>query len=54
MFMNELVIIDEHLIIRETVGYDFIKDISIEDLPSVLRFLKMVYNYNAICIELIR
>jgi len=44
--MNALDIIDEHIIIRETIGYDGIKDIDVVDLPEVLKFLKIVYNYN--------
>ena len=43
--MNALDIIDEHIIIRETIGYDKLKDIALEDLPSVLEFLKIIYNY---------
>lgn len=43
---NPLDIIDEHTIIRETVGYEFISRIEIEDLPEVLDFLKVVWNYN--------
>lgn len=43
--MNALDIIDEHIIIRETIGYEGIKDIDLVDLPEVLKFLKIVYNY---------
>lgn len=43
--MNPFEIIDEHDIIRETIGYDGIKDIELWDLPAVLQFLKIVYNY---------
>jgi hypothetical protein len=43
--MNALQTIDEHIIIRETVGYNGIKDVEVHDLPSVLEFLKIVYNY---------
>jgi hypothetical protein len=38
-------LIDEHLIIRETVGYEFLNRVAIEDIPEVLKFLKMVFNY---------
>jgi len=44
--MKALEIIDEHIIIRETVGYDFLKGIEVSDLPQVIDFLKIVYNYN--------
>jgi hypothetical protein len=43
--MNDIEIIDEHIIIRETIGYDGIKDVELWDLPAVLQFLKVVYNY---------
>jgi hypothetical protein len=46
--MSDLNIIEEHIIIRETVGYDGIKDIDVFDLPEVLRFLKIVHNYQKI------
>lgn len=38
-------IIDEHTVIRETVGYDMIREVDIIDLPQVLEFLKIVHNY---------
>lgn len=44
--MNTLDIIDEHLAIRETVGYEVLNEVPIEDMPKVLEFLKIVYNYN--------
>lgn len=43
--MNDLELIDEHLIIRDTVGYEGIKDVDIIDIPEVMRFLRIVYNY---------
>jgi len=43
--MDALNIIDEHIIIRETIGYEGIKDVEVYDLPEVLKFLKIVYNY---------
>lgn len=43
--MKDLDIIVEHIIIRETVGYDLISKIEVCDLPSVLHFLKIVNNY---------
>jgi len=44
--MNHIDIIDEHSIIRETVGYEVLNQVPIEDMPKVLEFLKIVYNYN--------
>lgn len=44
--MNSLDIIDHHFVIRETVGYEFINKIEIHDLPEVIQFLTVVYNYN--------
>ena len=43
--MDALNVIDEHIIIRETIGYEGIKDVEVYDLPEVLKFLKIVYNY---------
>lgn len=44
--MDILQTIDEHLLIRETVGYDVINQIEVWDLPNILSFLKIVNNYN--------
>lgn len=46
--MDILQTIDEHMIIRETVGYDTIKQVEVWDLPNVMQFLKIVWNYNKI------
>ena len=43
--MNALDLIDEHQIIRETVGYEFLNDVELVDLPELMKFLKIVYNY---------
>lgn len=40
--------IDEHRVIRDTIGYDQLKNVSLEDMPNVLKFLKIVDNYNRI------
>lgn len=44
--MSVLQTIDEHFYIRETVGYDIIKEVPLEDMPTVINFLKIVHNYN--------
>jgi len=43
--MNPLDLIDEHQIIRETVGYEFLNNIELVDIPEVMKFLKVIYNY---------
>ena len=43
--MKDTDIIDHHLIIRETVGYEILDKIELEDLPKFIEFLKVVYNY---------
>lgn len=43
--MDALDLIDEHIIIRETVGYEFLNKVEIEDIPELMKFLKIVYNY---------
>jgi hypothetical protein len=46
--MSPLDQIDEHLIIRETVGYEFLNNVELYDIPEVMKFLKIVYNYKKI------
>jgi hypothetical protein len=43
--MNTLDLIEEHIIVRETVGYEVLNNIVIEDIPEVIKFLKIIYNY---------
>ena len=43
--MNSIDIIDEHIVIRETVGYEILNQVDVIDVPAVLEFLKVVYNY---------
>ena len=42
---RELNIIEDHIIIRDTIGYERISEIEVSDIPSVMDFLKIVYNY---------
>lgn len=44
--MKDYDIVHQHEVIRETIGYDSIKDVELYDLPEVIRFLTIVYNYN--------
>lgn len=41
-----LTIVEEHMIIRGTIGYEAISKVDICDLPEVLSFLQVVWNYN--------
>lgn len=43
--MVNLKIIEEHQTIRETSGYDLIKAVPLHDVPQVLGFLRIVFNY---------
>ena len=43
--MKEIEIIQEHELIRDTVGYDVISKIETVDIPIVLSFLQIVVNY---------
>lgn len=43
--MKDLDIIDHHLIIRDTVGYEIINRIQLSDIPKVMEFLTIAYNY---------
>ena len=45
--MKDIDIVDEHTLIRDTVGYEMISKIDdVFDIPEVLKFLKIVDNYN--------
>jgi hypothetical protein len=46
--MNPLDLIDEHEVIRETVGYEFLNNVELVDIPEIIGFLKIVYNYKKI------
>jgi hypothetical protein len=48
--MKPLDLIDEHLIIRirETVDYEFLNNVELVDIPEIMGFLKIVYNYKKI------
>jgi hypothetical protein len=45
MKYNPLEIMDQHIIIRDTIGYESIKDIEIYDLPQIIEFLTIIWNY---------
>lgn len=47
--MDRLQTVREHMVIRETCGYDTIAKAPIEDLPKVLEFLNIAYNYMKLC-----
>lgn len=46
--MSPLDLIDEHEVIRETVGYEFLNNVELVDIPEIMGFLKIVYNYKKI------
>ena len=46
---NPLELMDEHIVIRDTIGYEGIKDIEVYDLPQVIEFLIIVWNYTKMC-----
>jgi hypothetical protein len=43
--MNIIQTIDEHILIRETCGYETISKVDVFDIPQVLKFLKICHNY---------
>lgn len=43
--MDDLKIIDEHIVIREIIGYSMLDKIDVVDMPEFIRFLKIVFNY---------
>jgi len=46
MIFQPIHLVEEHDIIRETVGYDVISKVDLIDLPAVMEFLNIVNNYN--------
>ena len=47
--MKDYETILHHELIRNTVGYDFISDIDLFDLPTVIYFLDIINYYECIC-----
>lgn len=43
--MSSIELINNHIVIRNTVGYDLISQVEVYDLPEVLSFLRIVDNY---------
>jgi len=43
--MSVIQIIEEHILIRETCGYETLSKVDIMDVPQVLKFLKICQNY---------
>jgi hypothetical protein len=43
--VNDTDIIEEHIMIRETTGYDELSDVPVENVSRVLEFLRIVHNY---------
>ena len=43
--MKDYEIIEQHELIRETIGYKFISKVNPLDIPGVLKFLRIVVNY---------
>ena len=44
--MKDLETIEQHIIIRETIGYKGLEKVDVIDIPELLRFLKIVLNYS--------
>ncbi len=44
--MKDYETILHHELIRNTVGYDFISDIDLIDLPTVINFLEITLDYS--------
>lgn len=43
--MNDIFIIQNSLIIKETIGFAIFDTIPIKDHPAVINFCKIVFNY---------
>ena len=44
--MNPIATIEQHEVIRKTIGYNLLSKIDLLDLPVVIDFLTVVNNYN--------
>ena len=44
--MNPITTIEQHEVIRKTIGYNLLSQIDLVDLPVVIEFLTVVNNYN--------
>ena len=44
--MNELDIINRHIEIEETIGYDILKGLDPISVISVYQFARIIWNYN--------
>ena len=38
-------IIEEHILIRETIGYETLNKIDVCDIPTIISFLRIIDNY---------
>lgn len=43
--MHDLEIIEQHQVIRETIGYEKLNEVELVDIPELLRFLKVMHDY---------
>lgn len=43
--MKNLQIIEQHILIRDTCGYDVISKVDVFDMPQILQFLLICQNY---------
>ena len=43
--MNDISIISNSLIIKETIGFAIFDDIPVKDHPAIINFCKIVFNY---------
>jgi len=43
--MNDIELIEHHILIRETIGYELLSKIDVFDISCVMKFLKIVNNY---------
>ena len=43
--MNELQIINNSIAIKETIGFKILDEFEVVDIPNVIKFCNIVYNY---------
>ena len=47
--MNELQIINNSIVIKETIGFKLLDEFDIIDIPNVIKFCNIIWNYQKMC-----
>ena len=47
--MRDVIILNDHIVIKETIGFAIFDEIPIEDHLAVIDFAKIIFNYLKMC-----